>query len=136
MTAQARRMANAQILSVTRASWRDRKEMPKERVRLNWERTFSFVEYDKIMGGCISESLDDKWFACLDGDWLELYRPWTGYCIFWMRLEPVEQGYRVSEAWVNRDLKQYGHTDDLQDAKNLDSLVDHLLLGNPNLFVS
>jgi hypothetical protein len=103
--------------------------MPDERATLSLERTFSEDEYGLLSLGHIPQEMEDRWFAYLDGDWLSFHRSWTGYCIYQVRLARESAGYRVAEAWVNRDPDQYPSKSDESDVAILSGLlIDGLLL--------
>jgi len=78
--------------------------------------------------------MDDKWAIFLEDDWLYFHRSWTGVCIYMLRLESIEDGYRIAEAWVNRESAQYKLTDDEYDVKLLRFLIDNFLLGKNTAF--
>lgn len=71
--------------------------------------------------------MDDKWLIFLEGEWLSIYRAYS-YCIHQVRLEPAGRKYRIAEAFVNRDPKQYNYTDDDYDARLLLWLIDAVIL--------
>lgn len=77
----------------------------------------------------IPEVMEDKWFIYLENNWLYFHRSWTGFCIYQLSIEPVTDGYKVVESWVNRDKEQYGNTDDTYDLALMTFLIDRLLLG-------
>lgn len=108
---------------------RHAKAMPETRTRLSLERIFSQDEYEQIRLGHISLDMDDRWDIYLENEWLYLNRSWTGFCIYQVRLEAVENTYRIAEVWVNRDRDQYRGSDDSHDAAFLSFLIDRALLG-------
>jgi ribA/ribD-fused uncharacterized protein len=112
----------------SRQSWKVL-PLPEARTRLTIERTFSPKEYERVRRGVIPQEMEDKWFIFLEDDWLYFHRSWTGFCIYQVRLEPVADGYRVAEVWVNRDPEQYTQTEDSQDVSSLHRLIDAVLLG-------
>lgn len=112
----------------TRDSWKT-KQMPKLKTRLQLDLTFSTEEYQRISLGLVPEQMEDKWFIYLEGEWLYFHRSWTGHCIYQLRLEPDGNGYKVAEAWVNRNPDQYTEADDSYDATLLTFLIERLLLG-------
>ena len=81
--------------------------MPKAKVRLEVDRTFSQEEYECLQLGRIPQDMDDKWFIYFEDGWLFLHRSWTGYCIYQVHLEPSDEGWKIVEVWVNDDASQY-----------------------------
>ncbi len=124
----------------TRDTWKIR-PLPERRTQLAFKRAFSREEYQRVALGFVPREMEDKWFIYLngldgpddldgpDGEWLYLHRSWTGICIYSLRLLPIGEGHRVSEAWVNRDPEEYRMVDDQYDAELLQFLIDSILLG-------
>ncbi|MGI5817538.1 MAG: hypothetical protein ACOX9R_05510 [Armatimonadota bacterium] len=106
------------------------KRMPDQRARLEIDRTFSEPEYRALIHGRIPRSQTDRWFAFEVDDWFSLHRSATGHCIYRVRLEQAADGWRVAEAWANRDPDQYDSTDDEADAQMLGSLLDRVIETN------
>lgn len=69
-------------------------------------------------------SMEDKWFVFYEEPWLYLHRSWTGMCVFQVRFELIDGMYRVVEALVNRDPKEYGSTDDIGDTLFATAIID------------
>ena len=90
----------------TRESWQNH-PMPQQREQILFQRTFTPDEYAKIKAGHIPTEMDDRWFAFFEEPWIYFHRSWTGYCIYQVRLEETPDGWKVSEAWVNRGEGQY-----------------------------
>lgn len=106
------------------------REMPRKKVRVPFEKTFSEQEYGCLARGFTPENQDDKWFIFSKEDWVYFHRSWTGICIYQLRLESSGQGYRVAEAWVNNARKQYKKSKDNEfEASFLCWLIDYILLG-------
>ena len=108
-------------------SWQT-KPMPEAKVRLQIDRTFSADDYAKLQLGSLPRMMEDKWFIYFEDDWLHFHRSWTGFCIFQVRLESVEGGYQISEAWASRDPRQYKQTNDAEDVALIADLIDDFLL--------
>jgi hypothetical protein len=104
--------------------------MPEDRTELDFERILDETEYRALIQGVIPKSQEDKWFAFEVDDWFTLCRSATGDCIFRVRLEELDQGWEITEAWVNRDPKQYDSADDATDALMLDRLLDGIIQMN------
>ena len=116
----------------TRKATRDSRKalpMPESKARLQIDRTYSPEEYENIKFGFIPRVMEDKWFIYIDEDWMHLHRSWTGFCIYQVRLERIDDEYMIAEASVNRDPNQYTGADTAHDARLLVFLIDRLLLG-------
>lgn len=118
----------------TRASWKKAHPMPERQAQLAFLSQYSSAEAERIRWGLVPAQMEDKWFIFLEAENLYLHRSWSGYCMFRLRLEPVGEGLRVTEAWVNRDPDQYSGTDDVYDVALLAYLMDRLLLGRQPRF--
>ena len=111
----------------TSDSWQTH-PMSETRARLQCDRTFSADEYARLKLGFVPKEMEERWFIYLENDRLYFHRSWTGHGIFEVRLEPVEDGYRIAEAWVNRDPEQYVSDGDADDLRLLTDLTDWLLV--------
>jgi len=111
-----------------RDSWKTI-EMPGSRTCLQFRRTFTQEEYDRMSFGLIPHEMEDKWFIFMEGDRLYFHRSWTGHCIYQVQLQNDGGNYSVTEALVNRDGSQYKSTDDAYDTALLSFLIDNFLLG-------
>ena len=89
----------------TRSDWKI-EPMPELKTQLQVEEIFTKEEYEYLSWGLIPKRMEDKWFIYLKEDWLNFHRSWTGFCIFKVRLERFEDGYKIAEAWVNSDPEQ------------------------------
>lgn len=114
----------------SRSDWHNLKPMPDEVESMQINRDFAPEEYDKLSYGLISRSMDEKWFAFLEGNELYFHRSWRGQCIYQLKLAETESGYRVAEATVNRNPEQYKETDLRYDERLLNFLIENFLLGN------
>jgi hypothetical protein len=88
------------------------------------DRTYSKSEFEKIIAGTIPEVMEDKWFIFYEAPWLYFHRSWTGFCVFKVRFEMVDDSVQITEVWVNRDPEQYKETDDSRDENLLEILLD------------
>jgi hypothetical protein len=65
---------------------------------------------------------------------LFLHRSWTGYCVFVVRFQEIQDRVVVAEAVVTTDSAQYRRSSDEYDAELLDFLIRGLLLGQAVVF--
>ncbi len=110
-----------------RSSWKNH-EMPMQRERLDFSRSFGDSESQRLRAGLTPEFMEDRWFIFFEDGWLRFHRSWTGHCIFSVPLEIVTDGMRAEEIWVNRDKAQYNSQGPEADIELLDSLIQNLLL--------
>ncbi len=106
------------------------KPLPEQRAQLQFERSLDEQQYHALIQGVIPRSQDDRWFAFEDDGWFNICRSGTGNCIFRLRLEDDGNGWRISEAWANRNPDQYASEADETDAMMVDRLVDGIIANN------
>lgn len=114
----------------TRSSWK-RLLMPEEKTLLPVEKIFTKKEYELIKHGHIPFDMDDKWFIFFEDNRLHFHRSWTGLCCYQILLESYGEGYRIKEAWANRnpdDIRLDSDSDDY-DRKLIIYLINRILLG-------
>ncbi len=79
--------------------------------------------------GFVTESMEDRWHIFFKDPGLTFVRSWTGFCIYKIRLEKNDVGYKIAEVWINRDRRQYGGDDRREEAEVLSFLNNGLLVG-------
>ena len=97
---------------------------------LEYEYVFDDADADRLQLGLIPREMEDKWFVYFENGWVYLHRSWTGFLIYWLRLDGCPDGVRVVESWVNRNSDQYLETDTAYDRMMLDFLLRRMLLGH------
>jgi len=102
--------------------------LPARRTTVRLDRVFSPDEMDCIRMGFVPMQMEDKWFIYWKDNCLFFHRSWTGFCIYVVRFIAEGETWRMIEADVNRDPRQYKVTDDDLDAGLISYLVDVLLL--------
>jgi hypothetical protein len=81
--------------------------MPAQSERISLRRRYSSEEFERIKAGLIPQDMDDHWFIYYEEPWLYLHRSWTGFCIFQVRFEALDDGVVLAEATVNTSPEQY-----------------------------
>lgn len=104
--------------------------MPDETDSLDFHKIFSSEEFERVKLGLIPREMEDKWFIYYDNHTLNIHRSWTGYHIYKIIIQPLENNtYAVTRAIVNRNNAQYNQQDIAYDVSLLNYLIDRLLLG-------
>jgi hypothetical protein len=114
-------------MKATRESWKAI-DMPAERTKLPFGRTFSQAEYDRVALGFVPRSMEDKWFIYSGKNRVYFHRSWSHHCIYELHLQQLKNGAKVIEAWVNRNPERYRFRNDDYDVKLLAFIIDRLLL--------
>jgi ADP-ribosyl-[dinitrogen reductase] hydrolase len=106
------------------------KKMPHETGSLNFNRIFSFDEFERVRTGLVPREMEDKWFIYYKDHTLNFHRSWTGHHIYMITIQPLEDNtYAVTQAIVNRNKEQYNQENNAYDVSLLNYLIDRLLLG-------
>src|SRR6478672_8534096 len=111
----------------TKSDWRTT-PLPSKRSTISLSRHFSLPEIQLMQSGFVPEDMDDRWFVYWQSDTLFFHRTWSGFCIYVVRFAGEGDSYRMIDADVNRDPKQYRGTNDDHDAKMIEFLINVLLL--------
>lgn len=106
----------------TRESW---KWTPAgELVTVEYEDFFDDTEFHRLELGLIPVSMDDRWFAFMEGNRLYFHRSWTGEHVFSVDFEAGEGGHRISDAWTSQAPRP-----GIDEATMLRSVIRTLILG-------
>ena len=85
--------------------------------------------YARLRFGLFPEKMEDKWFACFEGNKLSLYRSWTGIKIYEAEVRRCDAYIGITELMVERDAELYSNKDDLEDVRSLNFLIGRGMLG-------
>ncbi len=96
-------------------------EMPARHATFMLRRKIGEPEMERLKRGNIPKEMEDKWFWYFEDGKLYAHRSWTGYCIYILSFTPNSDAIEVT---VNREPGQYGCTDDAEDARALNNLLD------------
>ena len=113
-----------------RADWKTL-PMPQKTRRLPLNLKFTGKEMNLIGHGLVPQEMEDKWFIFFENGVLNMYRSWTGYCIYRVQFKGGPHGCRATEAIVNDDPDQYEAKDDSRELDSLRALISILLLHRP-----
>ncbi len=108
--------------------------LPANRIAIPLDRRFSKEEMERIRRGAVPEVMEDKWFVYWQEDRLYFHRSWTGRCIYVVRFEEEEDGFRMVEAYVNGDREEYNKSDFSDEPARISYLIDVLLLRIPSKY--
>ena len=105
--------------------------LPRKRVEITLDLDFDESAMSRIRKGFLPRVMEEKWFAWFEEPILHFHRSWTGFCIYQIRFEKEENGWRAVSAKVNRNPNQYTETDDIADQRFIADLIDGLLVNGP-----
>ena len=98
---------------------------PTEAFRVDMHLTPDQLEL--LSGGLIPKGVEEKWQIYVEEDSLFIHRSWTGQCMYKIRIEPAQGGYRLGEA---RTTRVYGRTDFQSERELIQSLVASVIERN------
>lgn len=95
-------------LPATSNVWPVLHTMPQESSCIPANIRFTHEEFQAIRRGFVPESMEDKWFAYVEGDHIHIHRSWTGYQVYDCLFEENEEGVTITGVYANRDPSQMG----------------------------
>lgn len=105
--------------------------LPRKRIEIKLDLSFDENAMAQIRKGFLPMVMEEKWFAWFEEPILHFHRSWTGFCIYQIRFEKEENGWRAVSAKVNRNLNQYTEMDDTADQRFVANLIDGWLVNGP-----
>jgi hypothetical protein len=93
------------------------------RIEIAYQRTFTATEVERLCAGLWPQSMDDKWVAFLGDSSLDIWRSWTGICIYSLPAKSVPDGISVGPLHVNSDVTQYRRVSDADDIQVVERIV-------------
>ena len=116
--------------AATASDW-DIKPMPAENEAIGICFRMTDDEMRVLSMGHIPETMEDHWFAYFDGEWIRLFRSWSGYCIYEGRVTKTDEGFVVDRVVANRDMAQHRNENAESDALLFQALVTDMIGGDP-----
>jgi hypothetical protein len=110
----------------TRDSWKTL-PMTDKAVRVPLLIEYSEPAFEAMKLGFIPRSMEDKWFIFYEDSWLYFHRSWTGFCLFKLMFEHIENKYIASEFWAERDESIYKYVSEENDIYLLKIWLEFLL---------
>jgi hypothetical protein len=92
-------------------------------------RIWSDDDWERIQRGFAARDMEDRWDVLTENNVVFLYRSWSGFGVFEATFAPVDGGWRIAEAVVERDQDRYRNTGDRDDCLMLESVISVILLG-------
>ncbi len=101
--------------------------MGDARLEIEYERTLSPESAAKLRAGVWPQDMDDRWVICLDETALQIWRSWTGHCIFSMPARQQGEFTVVGPLIVNGDRATYQRSGDAEDIRVVDAMINRTL---------
>jgi hypothetical protein len=112
----------------SREHWLSRVQpLGRSRIEVAYRRTFSPAEAERLRAGSWPQSQDDRWVVQLGEGSLDLWRSWTGHCIYSLPAQTTEVGVTVGPLRVNGDSQQYRRVGDEDDVRLFESIIGSVL---------
>ena len=103
------------------------KPLGSSRIELAFRRTFTLPEAERLRAGLWPQVMEDKWVVWLGDSSLDLWRSWTGSCIFSLAAQASASGLIVGPLLVSTDMTQYCRQNDAEDIRIVESLIGRTL---------
>jgi hypothetical protein len=97
------------------------------RIEIAFQRTFTPAEVERLRIGLWPDSMDDKWVVRLGDSALEMWRSWTGHCIYHLPAQPSDGGVTVGPLIVCGDRTLYRRISDERDIQAVETLISRTL---------
>ncbi len=99
-------------------------------IAVNW--SFDKPDYDKLVAGVESHSMEEKWDISFDGETLHFYRSWTGSQIYNFTIKRDGNSYTVDSFNVEQDESRYQRSDDADEKHWLSLILEHVVGVKPH----
>ncbi len=125
----ARRIPYREHPNVQPEDWENLRAMPERHTVLHPKLGYDPEAMWRIRRGFHPTVMEQKWFLVFTNDRLRMHRSWTGILIYDVGFAfDAKGGARVTEVVVNREPREYGCTDDREDATLIEAIIrGHLL---------
>ena len=104
-----------------------RRSLPNRRVEIPYRRRFTQAETDRLRAGLWPKGTDDRWVIEIDGEALQMWRSWTGFCVFRLPVQPTKNGIELGPLFVNDNPAQYRRSTNRHDIKTVNELIRMVL---------
>ncbi len=101
--------------------------LPEDRISIDLNMTFTRQQAACLMVGFLPKEMEDKWFSYFENNVLYQHRSWTGFGIDEIHFTELSDGcFKASHALVNRNVDQYGNTDENEDKERIQKMLKEL----------
>lgn len=121
-------------MNAKREDWQNY-PMPDKRLVIAFEKSISSEEMIEVRKGLVPLEMEDKWFCFCEENSVFFHRSWTGHCVYEIKFEKNDEGYRLFELVINNEEEQ-GVLDVHFEKKLVEFLIDRLLLNKKVKFPS
>ena len=104
-----------------------RQPLPSRRVEIPYRRRFTQAEAQRLRRGFWPQGTDDRWVIEIDGEALQMWRSWTGFCVFRLAVKTIKNGIEIGPLIVNDDPAQYRRSTNRHDVKTVNELIRMVL---------
>ena len=104
-----------------------RQSLPRRRIEIPYRREFTQAEAERLRRGLWPQGTDDRWVIGFEGQALQMWRSWTGYCIFRLPARRTKDGIALGLLMVNNDPNLYRRLTNRHDVKTVNELIRMVL---------
>src|SRR4051812_31392627 len=93
-----------------------------------FQRTLAPMDAERLRAGLWPQDMDGRWGMFLDSTALQMFRSWSGHCIYSLPAAPQPDGSIVlAPLHVNSDAAVYRRSQDVDEVRIASSLIDAAL---------
>jgi hypothetical protein len=86
---------------------RKNKAFPKDYFQFDAKIKLTDKEFETVLNGKISRSMDEKWNIIFNDGWLYFHRSWTGKCIYKVKVEKFDAVNFITTVQINNSKDEY-----------------------------
>jgi hypothetical protein len=99
----------------------------RSQIEIAYRRTFTAQEVENLRAGLWPLDMEDRWVIHLGTSSLDMWRSWTGHCIYSLPRHAEGNGAALGPLLVNGDKRIYRSPGASQDIRACEALIDRVL---------
>jgi hypothetical protein len=89
--------------------------------------TFNDEQYQKLILGLKPKQMENRWRIYFEDDTLCFLRSWTGFPIFFAKIQKEDNLYHIKEFLAERNPEKYRNTNDDYDINAISELIKKII---------
>jgi len=103
------------------------KPLPAKRIEVIFHRRLTEVQAQIMRVGNWPIDMEDRWVVFLGDASLDMWRSWSGDCIYRLPAKSDGDGVEIGPLFVNADRRIYRSPGKATDVRNVEMLIDQTL---------